>query len=127
MLDYDQKVSRRNKWVLFVWLKSACLLIISVVTLKFIFVACDAIISYLLFTGAYAIKLRKTGIQSMKYMILGVAILLPSAFVYILKWNPYRWLNKDDISHLLILAAIVCFYIGVKRAESKQLKMADYV
>ena len=123
MLKYDQDISSKNPMVHFVWIKSLGLLVASILIQKFVFVACDAIVSYLLFTGAYAIKLRKNGFESMKYMVLGVLIMLPSAFVFLYQWNPFRWLNKDDISHLLILAGIFCFYLALKKGVN-QLKLA---
>jgi hypothetical protein len=44
-----------------------------------------------------------------------------------LKWSPFLWLNKDDISHLLILVGVVCFYIGAKKLQSNKLSLYDYV
>jgi len=123
MLKYDQEISVRNPLVHLTWIKSAGLLIASLVIQKFVFVAVDAIVSYILFTGIYALKLKKNGIESMKFMALGVLVMLPSAFVFLFKWSPFRWLNKDDISHLLILAGIFCFYLALKKGIN-QLKLA---
>jgi len=123
MLSYDQEINAKNPWVHFIWIKSLILVTIAFVLQKFLFVAIDSIVSYILFTGVYAMKLKKNGMDSMKYMVLGVLVMLPSAFVFLFKWSPFLWLNKDDISHLLILAGISCFYFSIKKGVT-ELKLA---
>lgn len=99
-----------------VWIKCLFLVVISIATQKFIFIAIDAIVTYLCYTGIYLLFLRRR--TPFKYFIgkflIGVAILLPSAFFFILKINLHQWLNKDDVSHLLMLGAIFFFYQGLK-------------
>ncbi len=105
-----------NRWqVALVIVKTTILVALSLVFQKFIFVAIDTILTYIFYTGVFANVLRKRGIHSMIYMILGVVILLPSAFIYLLKINIHRWLNKDDFSHLLMLGAIICFYLAMRK------------
>ena len=41
--------------------------------------------------------------------------MLPSAFVFLFKLNLHKWLNKDDLSHLLILTGIIFFYSTLQR------------
>ena len=123
MLKYDQEINAKNPFVHFVWIKSLILLTTSILIQKFVFVAVDAIVSYLLFTGYYALRLRKHGYESMKYMAIEVIGMLPSAFVFLFKWSPFLWLNKDDISHLLILVGIYFFYVALKKGVN-QLKLA---
>lgn len=95
------------------FLKSAVFILLAVFTQKFVFVAIDAIVTYIGYTGIYGWLLRKRGADEMKYMIAGVLILLPSAFIFGLKMNLHRLLNKDDFSHLLMLGCIFCFYLGM--------------
>lgn len=123
MMKFDQEINSRNAFVILVCVKSFALLAVSLIIQKFVFVAVDAILSYLIFTGGYALKLRRVGYDSMKFMVIGVLIMLPSAFVFLLKWSPFLWLNKDDISHILILGGIICFYIALKKGVN-QLKLA---
>jgi predicted membrane channel-forming protein YqfA (hemolysin III family) len=58
--------------------------------------------------------LFKRGAHTVKWMVIGVVVLLPSAFVFLLKLNIHRWLNKDDLSHLFMLGAIICFYLAMR-------------
>lgn len=97
-----------------IWMKSLTLLILAIVTQKFVFVAVDAILTYIAYTGVFAYQLSKRGMEEMKFMVMGVIILLPSAFIFLMKLNPHRWLNKDDLSHLLMLGCIYCFYLAMK-------------
>ncbi len=106
------RLTRPVEW--FIWIKSLLFLVLAISTQKFIFVALDAIVTYLTFTGAFAFVLIKRGLTEMRFMLIGVLILLPSAFIFILKINPHRWLNKDDLSHILMLACIAFFYHGMK-------------
>ena len=108
-----------KKYELFLIIKGAILLLASIATLKFVFVAVDAIITYVIFCGFMANSLYKKGIVELKYMTYGVLVCLPSIFIFFFKINPHRWLNKDDSSHLLMLACIIFFYIGAKKRITK--------
>lgn len=123
MLELSKDFSPRSKWVTVVWVKTAVLFGLSLYTMKFIGVAIDAILTYILYTGCYAYILRVKGLSEMKFMIIGVLILLPSAVFFLLKLNPHRWLNKDDISHILILGGIICFYISLKKLQNKSVRI----
>lgn len=127
ILQYNQRIEFSNAWVIFVYAKGVILLVLSLVTLKFIFVAIDTIVSYLLFTGYYAYRLKNIGFKGMKYMLIGVGILLPSAFIFLFKINISRWLDKNDLSHLLMLGGIIFFYIGAKKTQSNQIRVVEYV
>jgi hypothetical protein len=83
--------------------------------LKFVFVAIDAIFTYIIYTGFYAHKLIKRGADELKWMTYGVIIMLPAAFVFLFKINIHLWLNKDDLSHLIILTGIIFFYSTLQR------------
>ena len=108
-----------KKCELFLIIKGAILLLASIATLNFVFVAVDAIITYVIFCGFMANSLYKKGIVELKYMTYGVLVCLPSIFIFFFKINPHRWLNKDDLSHLLMLACIIFFYIGAKKRLTK--------
>lgn len=87
---------------------------------NFVFVAIDAILTYVFFCGVLGFIYFKRGFQSMKFMVLGVLVCLPSAFIFLLKLNPHRWLNKDDLSHLFMLGCTICFYLGAKMSSTEK-------
>lgn len=101
------------KWI--VWSKAIIMLSLAIITQKFVFVAIDAIVTYIGYTGVYAYyMLSKRNAKFLKQIIIAVLILLPSAFIFLLKLNVNRWLNKDDLSHILMLACVYFFYLGIK-------------
>lgn len=70
--------------------------------------------------GAYA---KKMG-PEFKYFVYGVLILSPSAVIFLMKINLHQWFDKNDLSHLLLMAGIYYFYLGAKRSI-KYLKTRD--
>lgn len=121
MLNFKNFSFPKNyaNWI--VWVKGAVMLALALITQKFVFVAVDAIITYIGYTGIYAFFMLKTrNAQFLKQMVIAVLILLPSAFIFLLKINVNRWLNKDDLSHILMLVCIYYFYLGLKEWGQKR-------
>lgn len=100
---------------LFLISKGIILLVLSVISQKFIFIAIDAIITYVVFCGLIAYQLYKKGVYEMKFMYYGVLTCIPAIFIFLFKININKWLNKDDLSHLLMLTCIIFFYVGAKK------------
>lgn len=90
---------------------------------NFIFVAVDAIVTYLFYCGIIGFNLLKKGVSAMKYIVFGVLICIPAAFVYILKINPARWFNTDDLSHVFMLSCVFLFALGVNKLANETVKM----
>lgn len=95
--------------------KAFTLLTLAIVLQKFIFIAVDAIITYVLFCGVIAYYLTKKGLVELKYLYYGVIVCLPSVFIFLLKLSPHKWLNKDDLSHLLMLVCLYFFYLSAHK------------
>ena len=119
VVNLNNKVLEK-KYELFLIIKGSVLLLASIATLKFVFVAVDAILTYVIFCGFIANSLYKKGMLELKYMTYGVLVCIPSIFIFFFKINPHKWLNKDDLSHLLMLACIIFFYIGAKKRSLNQ-------
>lgn len=96
-------------------IKMLAFMVLAIALKNFVFVAVDAIVTYLFFCGVIGLILYFRGFTEMRFMVYGVLVCLPSAFIFLLKINPHKWLNKDDLSHLLMLGCTMCFYMGVKR------------
>ncbi len=121
IISNELNFQRKKNFELFLIMKGGILLSLSFVTFKFVFVAVDAILTYIIFCGIVANSYVKRGLIDLKYMIYGVLVCLPSIFIFFFKINLHRWLNKDDLSHLLILACIYFFYLGAsKRMDNKE-------
>jgi hypothetical protein len=103
----------KTLWQLIIFLKAILILVLAYSTWKFMFVAVDTIVTLLGFVGFYGGYLWRKGESSMRYMLVAVGILLPSAFIFILKIDIHQWLNREDVSHLIMAIAIQFFALGI--------------
>ncbi|MDB9806039.1 MAG: hypothetical protein QNL60_03480 [Flavobacteriales bacterium] len=117
MIETVDKEASKKLLQRIVLIKSVILLSLSFVTLKFLFVALDTSVTYLLFCGFLAYRQSKKEWRGISYFYYGVLALLPSAFIFGLKFNMHKWLNKDDLSHIFILACVMLFFVGVKSTQ----------
>lgn len=115
MMQYQGYSSLSKGMDALIWAKSGALLLVAILMKDFLFIAIDAILTYIIFTGIYGYILYRKGLEEMRFMVTGVIILLPSAFFFILKWNPHRWFNAHDVSHVLMLICIAFFYKGASK------------
>jgi hypothetical protein len=83
-------------------------------TLPFIPIAINTMIGIIGVAGILSIKYHKRVSRSYRYFWIGVLILLPTAFIFLLKINLHPWFDKNDFSHLLFIIGITFFYLGVK-------------
>lgn len=102
-----------KKWKSFVWIKVVFVFLSSFIFSKFIFVAIDSILSYLIFGGALSYMLWNAKRLHMKYIFYGTLVLIPSAFVFILDVNLHTLFNRDDLSHLIIVMTILLYYKAI--------------
>ena len=65
--------------------------------------------------------------QSYRYFKLGVLIMLPTAFIFLMKINLHQWFDKNDLSHVLLGAGITYFYIGCKRLFKEGVNQDAYL
>lgn len=113
----DKPTFFNAKWKSIVWIKAVLILILSVIFSKFIFVAIDSIISYLIFGGVLSYALWNDDRLHMKYIVYGTIVLIPSAFVFILDVNLHELFNRDDLSHLIIMITILIYYKAIQERD----------
>lgn len=87
--------------------------------LGFLPIAIHTIIGVFTSAGIIGYSLSKTKNESFKFFYWGVAIILPSAFFFLLKINPVNWFDKNDVSHLFITAGIIFFYLGTSKVGNE--------
>jgi hypothetical protein len=54
---------------------------------------------------------------SFKLIFMGVIVMIPSAFIFIMKINPTPWFDKNDFSHLFLTIGIIFFYLGIIKVK----------
>lgn len=88
-------------------------------TLPFLPIAINTIVGVILTAGLLGNYYSKKIAVEFKYFVFGVIVLLPTAFIFLLKINLHRWFDKNDFSHILMMIGVFYFYIGVKRCVGK--------
>jgi hypothetical protein len=79
----------------------------------FLPVAINTIIGVILTAGVLGFKYTEKFSAKFKFFWLGVLILLPTAFIFLLKININQWFDKNDFSHILFIIGITYFYLGI--------------
>jgi hypothetical protein len=83
----------------------------------FLPIAANTIIGVSATTGflgwLYAKKLH----HAFNDFLIGMLIILPSAFVFLLKINISPWFDKNDLSHVFITLGLYFFYRGAMKVE----------
>lgn len=120
MFTYFENPSLRKKAEKIVLVESVLVLLLALGMKSFLFVAIDAILTYLLACGMLAVSFYRKGIRGMQWIAAGVIVVMPSAFIFLLKINLHRFLNRDDLSHWLMLTCIVFFYMGIRVVPVKR-------
>jgi len=86
-------------------------------TQPFLPIAINTILGLLTFVGYLGFKYTEKFSAKFKFFWLGVLILIPTAFIFLLKINVHQWFDKNDMSHILMMLAVVYFYLGVKKVS----------
>ena len=88
-------------------------------TIGFIPIAINTLIGVFISVAFFSFYNIKRGYKEFKYLFIGVLIMLPSFFIFLLKINPFPWFDKSDLSHVLILFGNYFFYLGIKKMDYK--------
>ena len=71
-------------------------------------ISCTAVL-----TTWYAKKLDK----AFMWFTYGTLIVFPSIFFIIIRINPHRWFNGEDLGHILMMSTNIMSYIGIKKVN----------
>lgn len=84
--------------------------------LPFLPIAFNTILGVILSAGVLGYQFCKKE-MAFKQIVIGVIVMVPSAFVFLMKINPTQWFDKNDLSHLLLTAGIIFFYLGIIKVK----------
>lgn len=84
--------------------------------LPFLPIAFNTILGVTLSAGVIGYQFYKEEI-AFKQIVIGVIVMVPSAFVFLMKINPSQWFDKNDFSHLLLTVGIIFFYLGIVKVK----------
>lgn len=86
-----------------------------IATQPFLPIAINTFLGMLTFVGYLGFKYTEKYSVKFKFFWLSNLIMLPTAFIFILKINVHQWFDKNDMSHILIMIGITYLYLGVKK------------
>ena len=89
--------------------------------LPFLPIAINTIVGVSFTAGFLALFYNKYISKKFRYFYLGVLVMLPASVIFLMKINLHQWFDKNDLSHVLITAGIIYFYLGISKI-SKGLK-----
>lgn len=84
--------------------------------LPFLPIAFNTILGVTLSAGVLGYQFYKKEV-AFKQIVIGVIVMVPSAFVFLMKINPTQWFDKNDFSHLLLTMGIIFFYLGIVKVK----------
>lgn len=79
-------------------------------------IAFNTIIGVILSAGILGYQFLKKE-PSFKLIVIGVVVMIPSAFVFLMKINPMPYFDKNDLSHVLLTSGIIFFYLGINNVK----------
>ncbi len=102
-----------KNWKIGLLVKGIICLILSLTYTKFIFVAIDSVVSYMVLGTILGLKLMRE--QKNANLWIGTIFILPTLFIFGLKINVNPYFNKDDFSHLFIWLSLFFYYFCLSK------------
>jgi hypothetical protein len=81
--------------------------------LGFLPIAINTILGTILSAGILGVVFYRKHQAPFHYFSYGVLAMLPAAFVFLMKINLHPWMDKNDVSHILLSIGNVFFYVGI--------------
>jgi hypothetical protein len=91
--------------------------------LPFLPIAINTIVGVTLSAGVLAIGYGKSSVQNSDILYLGVIVMLPTAFISPSQNKSSPVFDKNDLSHVLLTAGIIYFYIGIRKSQMRILSL----
>ncbi|MEN8838948.1 MAG: hypothetical protein ABF238_00410 [Flavobacteriales bacterium] len=90
-------------------------------SLLFLPIAINSILGLLIGVGIFSYQFKNKISASFASIFVGIAVIFPSAFIFIFKINLHQWFSKNDFSHILMIIGLIFFYRGVSKILKEDL------
>ena len=90
-------------------------------SLLFLPIAINSILGLLIGVGIFSYQFKNKISASFASIFIGIAVIFPSAFIFIFKINLHQWFSKNDFSHILMIIGLIFFYRGVSKILKEDL------
>ncbi len=77
----------------------------------------NAAIGLIFFLGLLSFYYQKRKYGDFRYFFWGIIIMLPSVVFQIMKINIHPWMDRNDVTHLLMILTITFYYLGIKELK----------
>ena len=82
-------------------------------TIPFLPIAFNTIVGMTSATGVLAYRYSKKIDPLFKHFLIGLLVMLPTAFIFLFKVNLHQWFDKNDFSHVLFSIGLIYYYLGI--------------
>ena len=79
----------------------------------FLPIAINTIVGMFLSAGILGVVFYRKHQAPFHFFAYGVMAMLPAAFFFLMKINIHPWMDKNDVSHILISVGNIFFYLGI--------------
>lgn len=86
----------------------------------FTFVLIDSVLTYIVYCAGISLFLIRKGQKDLKLFVYGVITSFSGALCFVLKLDVSRYFNREDFSHVFILASLILFFYGAKKQEQRK-------
>ena len=128
MLSIHKNFSIRRKLKAFTLVKLFLALLVLTIRMTFTNLASDpdkgllvpsvnAAIGMIFLLGILSFYYQKRKYGDFSYFFWGIIIMLPSSVFQIMKINIHPWMDRNDVTHALMILTITFFYMGVKELK----------
>ena len=96
------------------------------VAIGFVVPSTNSAVGMIFALGFLPLYYRKSLKTKFTYFFLSLFLLLPISFVQHFKVNLHQWLDRNDISHILLFFALIMYFFGIlsqKRKEISQIQL----
>jgi hypothetical protein len=106
----------------FMYLKLLASLSLALLYVTFTFVLIDSALTYIVYCAGISFVMIKQGEKEYKGFVLGVLLSFCGAISFVFKLDISIYFNREDFSHIFVLASLIVFYLtATKTAKKKEL------
>lgn len=99
--------------------------VLAITFASFIFVIVDSALTYIIYCAGISYSLVKRGVKEYKLYIFAVITSFLGALSFLFKLDFSLYFNREDFSHLFILASLIMFYSATKRIHDQAVKKLE--
>ena len=124
LFNWTQSI--KKSFAFFLIFKATLVLYAAISKWDFVYVALDSISTLFIVcgVGSFIFYFRNNN-PRLVLMPMGFLVMLPAAFVFLFKIDLHKFLNREDLSHLLIASGLLFYIKSLSRIVQHQLGFSE--